>query len=660
MKPGTLISLDDNQTAKLSATDNLSANAKIEDAASFNRDEHIAALNQRAQAAELGQDWNAAALLWSDLHNVIPDARVPLVGLANALIHLRRIDEAEAALQKAPEEFHNHLDFLVAMALSADLRGDQDSALIRWSNIRDRFADFSYAHAAITAIYLSRGEYEAAEAVIGPALARFPLDADMLVHATNTAIARKDWENAYPRLRTLLAELPDHPYVAARGGQLQELVANGLKIASSDSLWRDAQAAERRGDWSNAFEIWTKIHERGAAPRDSFIGLARSARELGNFSDAEAHLAKARVAYPNDAEVFANYAQIASNAQDWEEAARRWREGIERFPELDVCCNLSAEALRRIGAFDEADQLASDSLRKYPERMDIRVLHAIIAQDAGRWDDAVARWEAIAQIMPDDPVVRDARGRAIWHAGLQDPEHRAQHRAAATPTAVDASLADAESERLKQLMLAFEGLGDNCEFGMVQRYFGAEPLGLLRFSGILPQQVAELLSEEFERLGDPLHTRLHEAADGSFMVEDDRGYYHMHTFLKRDDIEPGRLLAQQIKRINFLKRELIEDLRSGEKILVCKQTDQRISDAMLLTLSERLNVYGKNLLVGIRLADPQHPPGSVEHLTEDILVGYVAAMYTQDPRTHKMIDFASWKKILETAYRQRKPGLISL
>jgi tetratricopeptide (TPR) repeat protein len=645
MKPGTVVSLDDSQTAKLSVADDLPG------------DEHISKLNQRAQAAERVQDWNAAVYLWSDLHNIIPDARAPLVGLANALIHLRRTDEAEAALQKAPKEFYNHLDFLVAMALSADVRGDQDSALLRWSNINHRFADFSYAHAAIAAIYLSRGEYEAAEAVIGPALARFPLDADILVHATNTAIARKDWENADLRLRPLLATLPDHPYVAARGGQLRELVANGLGIANSDSLWRDVEAAERRGDWSYAHEIWTKIHERGTAPRDSYIGLARSARELGNFSDAEAHLAKARAAYPDDAEVFANYAQIASNAQDWEEAARRWREGIKRFPELDVCCNLSAEALRRIGAFDEADQLAGDTLQKYPERMDIRVLHAIIAQDAGRWDDAVARWEAIAQIMPDDPVVRDARGRAIWHAGLQDPEHRTQLRAPVTPTAADVSIADAESERLKQLMLAFEGLGDNCEFGMVQRHFGAEPLGLLRFSGIRPQQVAELLSEEFERLGDPDHTRLHEAADGSFMVEDDRGYYHMHTFLKKDDIEPGKLLAQQIKRINFLKRELMEDLRSGEKILVCKQTDQRISDTMLLTLSERLGIYGKNILVGIRLADQQHPAGSVDHLTEDILVGYVAAMYTQEPSTHKMIDFVSWKNILETAYRHRKSRL---
>lgn len=40
-------------------------------------------------------------------------------------------------------------------------------------------------------------------------------------------------------------------------------------------------------------------------------------------------------------------------------------------------------------------------------------------------------------------------------------------------------LMDARAEILGQ----FESLGDNCEFGLVQRIGGIEPLGLLRFAG---------------------------------------------------------------------------------------------------------------------------------------------------------------------------------
>src|SRR5690348_3255112 len=62
---------------------------------------------------------------------------------------------------------------------------------------------------------------------------------------------------------------------------------------------------------------------------------------------------------------------------------------------------------------------------------------------------------------------------------------------------------------LNRLMLAFESLGDNCEFGLVQRQAGAEPLGLLRFTGIfLPievrlQKLVAALEHRFEGLAAP-------------------------------------------------------------------------------------------------------------------------------------------------------------
>jgi len=57
-------------------------------------------------------------------------------------------------------------------------------------------------------------------------------------------------------------------------------------------------------------------------------------------------------------------------------------------------------------------------------------------------------------------------------------------------------------------MLAFQSLGDNCEFGLVQRRGGAEPLELLRFAGIfLPieirlEKLAAALERKFDGLGE--------------------------------------------------------------------------------------------------------------------------------------------------------------
>src|SRR5256885_894206 len=56
---------------------------------------------------------------------------------------------------------------------------------------------------------------------------------------------------------------------------------------------------------------------------------------------------------------------------------------------------------------------------------------------------------------------------------------------------------------VEQLMMRFESLGENCEFGLAQRRCGAEPLGLLRFSSApLPVLLAGLRAR-FEGMGEP-------------------------------------------------------------------------------------------------------------------------------------------------------------
>jgi len=49
-----------------------------------------------------------------------------------------------------------------------------------------------------------------------------------------------------------------------------------------------------------------------------------------------------------------------------------------------------------------------------------------------------------------------------------------------------------------ELMLQFENIGDNCEFGLVQRHFNADPVGLLRFAGLGdPRRLIRFLDDDF-------------------------------------------------------------------------------------------------------------------------------------------------------------------
>src|SRR5262249_55713402 len=109
-------------------------------------------------------------------------------------------------------------------------------------------------------------------------------------------------------------------------------------------------------------------------------------------------------------------------------------------------------------------------------------------------------------------------------------EHEAAQSAANTP---DRAAAQA-------LMTRFEALGNNCTFGAVQRYFGAEPLGLLRFAGAPIRKLISALDARFAGLGDPentiLEVRQHPRPE--FWVADRRFDFSMHTFIYPDGNTP--------------------------------------------------------------------------------------------------------------------------
>src|SRR4029077_19430059 len=100
--------------------------------------------------------------------------------------------------------------------------------------------------------------------------------------------------------------------------------------------------------------------------------------------------------------------------------------------------------------------------------------------------------------------VSDLREIAFAFERLHFSRERDQARQpAATGTVLLSGATDFATLPPDQLMMRFESLGENCEFGLAQRRCGAEPLGLLRFaSAPLPVLLAGLRGR-FEGMGDP-------------------------------------------------------------------------------------------------------------------------------------------------------------
>ena len=183
----------------------------------------------------------------------------------------------------------------------------------------------------------------------------------------------------------------------------------------------------------------------------------------------------------------------------------------------------------------------------------------------------------------------------------------------------------------KEIMNRFLSLGDNCEFGLIQRWATAEPVDLMRFATFfLPgpkrlERLIEALGVEFEGLGDPdnLRCELHGTPPNrEFMIRDTKWELFYHTNRHEGTVDADKLKAQQVATLQLRKRKLISELKSSKRILVWKSNDGS-AEADIRHLIAELRKFGPNLLLWVQLADAKHPPGLVEYAGQGLLKGYV-------------------------------------
>jgi hypothetical protein len=178
---------------------------------------------------------------------------------------------------------------------------------------------------------------------------------------------------------------------------------------------------------------------------------------------------------------------------------------------------------------------------------------------------------------------------------------------------------------LPELVAGFESLGDNCEFGLVQRKCDAEPLGLLRFSGSYSENIVRGIEQEFEGIGEPEDiTPSLEGEEGpkEFMIHERKYGLTYHTFVYEGERTPELMRQQEATRLKFLRRKFIEELDAGEKIFVFRR-GRGVTDSEILPLFLALNRNRANTLLWVVPEEPGHPSGSVEVLLNGLLKGYI-------------------------------------
>lgn len=440
--------------------------------------------------------------------------------------------------------------------------------------------------------------------------------------------------------------------------QADDLLGRGLardpaNVALATAYAISAQGAAR---FAEAFSRWSTL--RGMRPDLALPlrGMASSAREQSKLAEARDLIAEARRRFPDDLEIMAEAARLALRFGDHDGALPLWqRLCASRDPQPDWLV-MHVQTLLFLHQLDEATVALDAARRLQPDFRGVEALAGTIAAAKQDWDAAISIWETYRERHPDDQAGWEHLGRAI--AQKQQEAVDADRPVQSAPVPVS-RVVDPDT---RALMLEFESLGRDCELGMVQRRYGAEPLGLLRWTGTTLDSLDRALSARLEGLGEPANTDLVDLG-GFWSIVDKRWGLYTHTFVSTGEVAHDELYAKSLKRITYLRRRLLADLTSGEKIFVYKSDE--VSAAALLDLHASLRSFGPVVLLLVRTADatsdfPHGRPGEIEVLGPDLFVGFLSTFGAA--KGFWQIAFEEWVAICREArsnWRRRTPLAIA-
>jgi tetratricopeptide (TPR) repeat protein len=420
-----------------------------------------------------------------------------------------------------------------------------------------------------------------------------------------------------------------------------------------------ARLAETRQDWREALARWDAVRERFPGQFVGYGGMVTALRALGRtdevgplLQDAERQLANVAVNPQQHVSMYHDLARLAEAKRDWSEAERCWRQFVAIEPRFWWAdCGLAA-ALREQGQVDAAEETMTAAAARFPDEPAVAAEFARIAEYRGTWSDAFRRWQDAEARFPGqtDAVTR------IYNIQLKmiDQQITLGGDDLSHMTWDDTSGADPSiREQHRSMMMTFESMGGlvtGCEFGSVQRAFGAEPLGLLRWASVTIPLVTEILERRFDRIGDPETTEIalfNMPPPREYAINDKTFRFGMHSHVYEGQQDVDSLWQQSCRRLQFLKRKMIDDLSRRDKIFLIKDTLRVPSEAEVDRLYAAMRAYGDNVLLIVVAADDANPHGTLKDLRDGLWLGYMDFSGTYDPNRVKR-----WFELCQVAFQR--------
>ena len=201
------------------------------------------------------------------------------------------------------------------------------------------------------------------------------------------------------------------------------------------------------------------------------------------------------------------------------------------------------------------------------------------------------------------------------------------------------------------LVMEFESIGDNCEFGLMQRTIGTERMGLFRYAGVYNAvHLADLLDRKFAGFCEGEDLQI--TTFGPEWIADIRSAsLNIHTGRIQGLVTRDRIETEERQKLMFLADKFMDDLETGTKTFVYRTLiDQRGGPDGIYgmdRLYDAVKAYGACALLWVTVADEAHPHGTVTHVRDRLYRGYIRRLTPYDD-AHR-IDERAWLDLLSNA-----------
>ncbi|HET6606923.1 MAG TPA: hypothetical protein VFG62_09660 [Rhodopila sp.] len=529
-------------------------------------------LHATAQKAMRQGDPAIAAEWWGLMRLAFPTMFYGYTDGALALASLGRFEEGRRILDEAGAHIQEEPGIPVTRALLEAQAGDMDASLDGWRAATALSNSPAWICMRLVEALEQQSRHDEAHAVLGEAVhtPRFQNPA-LLAKALAVAVKRKDWAAVAERL-VALGNVASTDQTL--GIDLDRILVSVRNDAPSELT------AVIQAPWVEP--VLTSLESEPYR----LINQARLAQLCGRLTETMARLATLRPVLPKTADAY-----------------------------------LRAEAIfRDAGSPSTADAILLEARGHLPNDIDLWIRTGDIIEARGDWAGAMAHWTATGRAFPGHayPGYRYQQAALRLQDGAVDAE----------APEIGEAMPLADETGLRGLALAFESLGGTgvaggCEFGGIQRAWGAEPLGLFRWATVTPATLIACLEQGFDGVGDEATTALTESQEGPTLlweIRDERYGYEMHSFIPVAAMPREQMMLTACKRTRYLTAKLLRDLQNPAKISVFKLAGRRLEVAEIEGLARSVAQYPDMRLLCVCPADGDHAAEDIEILAPGLMV----------------------------------------